>query len=206
MAGAVDWREDDHMIRVALIDDHPAVLLGLRRFIDADPGMQVHAAAPTAAELANQLGDVRPDVLVIDNDPARGDGLRQCRRLKNRASSPGVVIYTASAGRQALAARVAHADALVDKTAPVGELLEAIRRAAARDVVLPDVPPDVYRIAVSHIDDEDLPVLAMLLDREPIAAIAKALRTDVGVVAWRSQRILGRLAPGARRRAEPVTT
>jgi DNA-binding NarL/FixJ family response regulator len=195
------------MIRVALIDDHPATLLGLRRLIEAEPDLQLLAAAPSAAELAGRL-DTRPDVLVIDNDAARDDGLRQCRRSKNRRSAPGVVIYTAhTSPALALAARVAHADALVDKSAPVGELLDAIRAAAAGDVALPEVPQDVYRAAVSRIDDEDLPVLAMLLDREPLPAIAKALRCDVGEVAWRSQRILGRLAPGARRpRAEAVSS
>jgi hypothetical protein len=43
------------MVHVAILDDHPAVLAGLRRLIDAHPDLAVVAAAPTAAELATLL-------------------------------------------------------------------------------------------------------------------------------------------------------
>jgi DNA-binding NarL/FixJ family response regulator len=106
------------------------------------------------------------------------------------------VVYSAYASPAlALAARAAQADALVDKTAPVGELVTAIRRAAAGESMLPEVPREVYRAAVARLDDEDLPVFALLLDGEPLPAIAEALRCDPGEVAWRAQRIVGRLRP-----------
>ena len=85
------------MLYVAILDDHPAVLTGLSRLIDAQPDLAVVAAAPTAAELATQLDGARADVLVIDYDLARGDGLAHCRRIKNRRHPPAVVIYSAYA-------------------------------------------------------------------------------------------------------------
>jgi DNA-binding NarL/FixJ family response regulator len=186
------------MIRVAILDDHPAVLAGLRRLVEAEPDLLVVAAAATAPELARRLGGLRPDVLVLDSDLARGDGLSHCRRIKSRPSPPGVVVYSAYTGPAlTLAARVAQADALVDKSAPVDALLTAIRLVAAGGTALPDVPREAYEAAVSRIDDEDLPVLAMLLDREPLPAIADVLRCEPGEVAWRAQRIVGRLRPPA---------
>jgi DNA-binding NarL/FixJ family response regulator len=191
------------MIRVALLDDHPAVLAGLRRLIDAEPDLLVAAAAATPAQLARRLGNARPDVVVLDFDIARGDGLSQCRRIKSRPSAPGVVVYSAYASPAlALAARVAQADALVDKSAPVGELVAAIRHAARGGTMLADVPREAYQAAVARLDDEDLPVFAMLLDREPLTAIAGALRRDPSEVAWRAQRIVGRLRPTIRSRAQ----
>ena len=183
------------MIRVALLDDHPAVLAGLRRLIDAEPDLLVAAAAATAAQLARRLGGTRPDVIVLDFDIARGEGLSHCRRIKNRPSAP-------AGPALALAARAAQADALVDKSAPAGDLLAAIRLVASGGAALPDLPPETYQAAVSRLDDEDLPVFAMLLDREPVAAIADVLRRDPGEVAWRAQRIVGRLLPTIRTRAE----
>ena len=59
---------------------------------------------------------------------------------------------------------------------------------------MPPVPATHTR-AVAKLDDEDLPVLAMLLDGEPLDAIARALRTDPAEVARRAQRIVGRLRP-----------
>lgn len=189
------------MVHVALLDDHPAVLAGLRRLIGAEPDLAVVGAAATAPELAHQLGEARPDVLVIDYDLSRGDGLAQCRRIKDRGSAPGVIVYSAYAGPAlGLAASAANADAVIDKADPVRTLLRAIRLVADGDTMLPAVPHDVYETCVARVPTEDRPVLAMLLDREPLEAIADVLRTDRDEIAWRAQRIVARLRPtlGAR--------
>jgi DNA-binding NarL/FixJ family response regulator len=184
------------MLRVALLDDHPAVLAGLRRLIDAEPDMTVAAMAASAAGLARELDGPRPDVLILDYDLAGDDGLAHCRRIKSRPDPPGVIIYSAYAGPAlTLAARAAQADGVVDKAAPVPSLLAAVRRVGNGHEALPLVPRDAFESAVARLEDEDLPVFAMLLDREPIDSIAQALRTDPTAVGRRAQRIVGRLRP-----------
>jgi DNA-binding NarL/FixJ family response regulator len=186
------------MIHLALLDDHPAVLAGLRRLIEHEPDLLIVGAAPNPAELARELGEERADVLVVDHDLARSDGLAHCRRIKDRPHPPAVIIYSAFASSAlALAARVAHADAVVDKTEPVSRLLAAIRSVAAGETVLPAIPRDAYETATARLEHDDLPVLAMLLGGESLPAIAEALRTDRAEIAWRAQRIIGRLRPGA---------
>jgi DNA-binding NarL/FixJ family response regulator len=184
------------MLRVALLDDHPAVLAGLRRLIDSEPDLTVAAAASTAHELAHELDGLRPDVLVLDYDLARDDGLAHSRRIKSRPQPPAVIIYSAYAGPAlTLAARAAQADGVVDKAEPVRTLLTALRRVALGEVVLSSVPRDAYEAAVARLMDDDLPVFAMLLDREPPDAIARALRINEAEVSWRAQRIVGHLRP-----------
>jgi DNA-binding NarL/FixJ family response regulator len=191
------------MIRLALLDDHPAVLVGLQRVIEQEPDIVIVGAAPTAPALARQLGGMRADVLVVDHDVARSDGLSQSRRIKDRPHPPGVIIYSAFA-RQTLAlpARVAHADAVVDKAEPVSTLLAAIRSVARGETMLPPVPRSAYDAATARLDSEDLPTFAMLLDGATVPAIAGALRAERDEVAWRAQRIIGRLRPGATMRAD----
>jgi DNA-binding NarL/FixJ family response regulator len=190
------------MVRVAVLDDHPAVLAGLRRLIEPQPDLAVIAAAPTAAELSQQLDGAGADVLVLDYDLARSNGLTHCQRIKRRKSPPAVIIYSAYAGHAlVLAARAAGADGVVDKAEPVQNLLTAIRRAAAGEATMRAVPRDAYEAAVATLDDEDLPVLAMLLNREPLEAIAHALGKSRTQVSWQAQRIVGRLRPGLKTRA-----
>jgi DNA-binding NarL/FixJ family response regulator len=189
------------MLRVALLDDHPAVLAGLRRLIDSEPDLTVAAVASTAHELAHELDGLRPDVLVLDYDLARDDGLSHCRRIKSRPQPPAVIVYSAYAGPAlTLAAGAAQADGVVDKAEPVPTLLTALRRVSVGEVVMSPVPRDVFEAAVARLDDDDLPLFAMLLDREPLDSIARALRTNRAEVSWRAQRIVGRLRPrlGAR--------
>jgi DNA-binding NarL/FixJ family response regulator len=189
------------MVRVALLDDHPAVLAGLRRLIEPEPDLGVVGATGDPGELGHLLDRTRPDVLVLDHDLARADGLSHCLRVKRRERPPAVVVYAAyTSPALALAARAAGADALVDKADPVRRLLDAIRIAAEGGQVIPGPPQDAYAAAVERIDDADLPVLAMLLDGATVEDIAGALRSDPGEVAWRAQRIVGRLCPGLRQR------
>jgi two-component system response regulator DevR len=184
------------VLRVALLDDHPAVLAGLRRLIDAEPDLKVAATAASAPDLARELNGLRPDVLILDYDLARDDGLAHCQRIKSRSNPPAVIIYSAYAGPAlTLAARAAQADGLVDKAAPVKTLLSAVRRAASGDIVMSPVSPDAFEAAVAHLDDDDLPVFAMLLDREPLESIAETLGADRAEVSRRAQRIVGRLRP-----------
>ena len=193
------------MLRIALLDDHPAVLAGLRRLIKSEPDLMVAAAASTAHELARKLDGLRPDVLVLDYDLARDDGLAHCRRIKSRPEPPAVVVYSAYAGPAlTLAARAAQADGVVDKAEPVRTLLTVLRSVALGEVVLPPVPRDVFEPAVAKLEDDDLPVFAMLLDREPLDSIARALRTDEAEVSWRAQRIVGRLRPRLGARADDL--
>lgn len=198
------------MIRLALLDDHPAVLVGLQRVIEQEPGIAIIGAAPTAPELARELDGRRPDVVVVDHDVARSDGLSQCRRIKDRPQPPGVIVYSAFDEQTlALPARVAHADAVVDKAEPVSSLLAAIRAVARGETRLPSVVRGTYDAAASRLDSEDLPIYAMLLDGETTTTIADALRVESEEIAWRAQRIIGRLRPGAairppERELEPV--
>jgi DNA-binding NarL/FixJ family response regulator len=184
------------MLRIALLDDHPAVLAGLRRLIDAEPDLTVAAVAASAPQLARKLNGRRPDVVILDYDLARDDGLGHCRRIKSRPDPPAVIVYSAYAGPAlTLAARTAQADALVDKAAPVQTLLTTVRRVAAGEVLTSPIPREAFEAAVARLEDDDLPVFAMLLDGEPPASIAETLRIDQAEVNWRAQRVVGRLRP-----------
>jgi DNA-binding NarL/FixJ family response regulator len=191
------------MIRLALLDDHPVVLRGLRRLLEPASDLEVIAAESDPVALARALDGRRADILITDYDPARGDALALCRRVKARDGAPRVLFYTAYASPAlAVAARAAHADGIVDKSEPADVLLDAIRRIADGETVFPSVGREVYETAVARLDDADLPVFAMLLDGTPVADIAEALRSDEADTARRVQRVVQRLRP----RHEPLAT
>jgi DNA-binding NarL/FixJ family response regulator len=184
------------MIRLALLDDHPAVLVGLQRLLAPARDMEVLAAAADEVTLARQLDGRRPDVLIVDYDPGRGDALALCRRVKARPGTPYVLIYTAYGNAAlAVAARAAQADGLVDKSEPAPALVAAIRRIAHGENVIPTVSRDDFEAAVGRLDDTDLPIFAMLLDGAPVPAIAEGLQTDEREAAHRVQKIVARLRP-----------
>ncbi len=186
------------MLRVAVLDDHPAVLTGLQRLLVSTPDLQPVAAAHDAQELLRELDRSRPDVVVADYDLARGDGLSACQALKERVLSPAVVIYSAYAGPGlAMSARIAGADALVDKRSPANELLDAVRRAGAGETDLPVISAEHREAAIGRLDPGDVPVAAMLLAGTSHQGIAETLATDRRDVVRRVRRIVGQLRPSA---------
>jgi DNA-binding NarL/FixJ family response regulator len=184
------------VIRVAVLDDHPAVLAGLQRLLERTNDLVPIAAVDQPEALFRELHSRRADVVILDYDLARGDGLTLCQRLKERVRPPVVVIYTAYSGPTlAVAARVAGADALIDKRAPATELLEAVRHVAAGDIVMPEIPPELLTAAIERLESDDVPVAGMLLAGTSHDGIAETLDTDRRDIAGRVRRIIGQLRP-----------
>jgi DNA-binding NarL/FixJ family response regulator len=167
------------MIRVVIVDDHHAVRLGLQTALAAEPGLIPVGTASAAAELGPLLRRVEPDIVLLDYQLPDDDGLTVCRRVKSSADPPRVILYSAFAdASMTVPAIVAGADGLVHKGVRPQELFEAIRTVAAGGVVLPLVSQPLLEAAGLQLDDEDLPILGMLLDRTAPGDIATTLGID----------------------------
>jgi DNA-binding NarL/FixJ family response regulator len=194
------------MIRILLVDDHPAVRAGLLAVLRAEPGLVPLGAAGSVADLWPRLNATRPDVVVLDFHLPGVDGLDLCRQLKRTMPPPAVLLYSAFADASlGLAARLAGVDAVVHKGAPADELFDAIRRVARGETVLPPVPRELLEAAADRLDAEDLPVLDLAVDGTPPGEIAQILGLAPGELAARLDRMVARLkADGVRRPDRPA--
>jgi DNA-binding NarL/FixJ family response regulator len=184
------------MIRIAVLDDHPAVLGGLQRLVERAPDLRPVACVETEAALWHALVERPADIVIVDYDLARGDGLAVCQRLKEHRPGPRVLVYSAYAGSGlAVAARAAGVDGLVGKSEPVADLLSSVRRVAQGDRLLPEIEPDARQAAMSRLEEDDLSVGAMLLVDMSHEVIAETLDVGEDEVAWRARRIVARMRP-----------
>ena len=121
-------------IRVAIVDDHPVVRDGMAALLREYPGIEI-AGTAASLDLAEPLLDpALVDVLLLDIRLGQETGFQLLERHRDASRRPAVVVLTAFA--QAEYAAAAHrlgAAALVLKTAPMPELVDAIRKAAARE-------------------------------------------------------------------------
>ena len=182
------------MIRVALIDDHPALVAGLTAVLRAEPGIVPVGTAADGAEAEHLLYQTQPDLVLLDYHLPSGDGLQLCQRIKRRVPAPKVLIYSAYADAWlGFAARAAGADGIASKAAPARELYELIRRVASGEAVLPPVSAEHLNDAAARLDPEDLPLLGLLLDGTAPHDIADTLRIAPGALPGRIDRVLARL-------------
>jgi DNA-binding NarL/FixJ family response regulator len=119
------------MIRVAVLDDHPAVRAGLEAILAREPDLIAVGSAADAEELWPLLRRTRPDVVVLDVHHPGPDGLALCLDIKRGLHAPAVVLYPAATpDALVVAAAVAGVDAIVGKSSSSRALLEAIREVA----------------------------------------------------------------------------
>ena len=154
--------------------------------------------------LLDVVSQIRPDVVVLDYALGADDGLTMCFCVKQQNSPPAVVLYSAYVDRVfTVPAAIAQADATVSKSAPVGELLSAIRDVASGELRRPALDNELIEAASARLVTDDLPIAAMLLSATPVGDIATIVDTSVADVRRRALRIIGRLQAGNRRRATP---
>jgi DNA-binding NarL/FixJ family response regulator len=182
------------MIRLLIVDDHPAMRAGLTAVLRAEPGIVPLGAASSEDDLPAMLERTGPDVVLLDYHLPGADGLKLCRRMKRDPDAPAVLLYSAYAdSAMVVPAILAGADGLMNKSAPAPELFDALRAVARGDRVLPPVPRELLESAGTRVEPEDLPILAMMVDGTPIAEVAEALRQPVNHVARRLDAMIERL-------------
>jgi DNA-binding NarL/FixJ family response regulator len=182
------------MIRVAIVDDHHAIRLGLHAALRSEPGLVAAGVARNGAELPPMLERSRPDVVLLDYHLPDADGLTLCRCIKGRAGAPAVVLYSAFADdAMTVPALVAGADGILDKSRPARELFEAIRVVARGGAAMPPVSDALLEGAALALDADDVPILGMLVDRVSSPEIAHALGLAPAELRVRIDAMLNRL-------------
>lgn len=124
-------------IRVALVDDHRLVRVGLRSLLESSPGFVVVGEAGDGEEALALLDACEPDVVLMDLSMPRVDGVEATRAVRERHPGVRVLVLTSFTDR----ARVqevlaAGATGYVLKDCEPAELLSAVRAAAAGHVPL----------------------------------------------------------------------
>jgi DNA-binding NarL/FixJ family response regulator len=117
------------MICTLIVDHHPALRAGVKVVLEAEREMVVVGDTGALDELLPLLRRTRPDVVLLDCHPPKGDGLRAVpSRQVSGSGAAGAHLLSAYADeRLRVAARVAGADGLLDKNSSALDLVQAIR-------------------------------------------------------------------------------
>lgn len=187
------------MIRVVVVDDHPALRAGLQTVLESEPNV-VYAGESNGEEetVWPLLRRVDPDVVLLDYHLPRGDGLQLCYRIKQQVPAPKVIIFSASASPELmLPAQLARADGLMNKGTGARELFETIRRVADGERLIGEPSGAVLRETLNRIPEHDRALMSMLLEGTPEVEAGRTLGLAVKEVRHAVQRTLSALRHGA---------
>ncbi|MBM4460339.1 MAG: response regulator [Chloroflexi bacterium] len=88
-------------LRVLLADDHPLFLDGLRNMLTVH-GLNVVGLAHDGSEAQEQAATLRPDLILLDIQMPRCDGLEAARQIKASLPDTTIVMLTVSATEESL--------------------------------------------------------------------------------------------------------
>jgi DNA-binding NarL/FixJ family response regulator len=81
-------------LRILIVDDHPAIRQMLRSWLELNPDWQVCGEASDGLEAVAKTTDLHPNVIIMDLDMPRLNGLEATRRIHKLSPSTRVLILT----------------------------------------------------------------------------------------------------------------
>ena len=136
-------------LRVVLADDQALVRTGFQLILEAEPGITVVAHAEDGQQALDAVATHRPDVVLMDIQMPRLDGLEATRRILDQ---PGpetrvLILTTFEHDDYVFQALRAGASGFLLKTAPPEQLINAVRVVAGGEALL---SPSITRRVIAE--------------------------------------------------------
>jgi DNA-binding NarL/FixJ family response regulator len=136
-------------IRVALVDDQELVRVGLAMVVDATDDIRIVVQAADGAEAVARLAETQVDVVLMDVQMPRVNGVEATASVTARENAPKVILLTTfDLDEYAVDGLRAGASGFLLKDASADEVLHAIRAVHAGDAVL---APSTTRRMLEHL-------------------------------------------------------
>jgi len=176
-------------IRLIVVDDHPVVREGTAALLAGHVGIDVVGTAESVDQAVALIGRVDADVLLLDIRLGSDSGLRLLGG--GTPDRPAIIVLTSYDYPQyAEAAFRLGASGFVLKTAPIAELLDAIRRVAAGGLAFSVRPRS--GAAVGRLSERELDVVRLVVDGRSNDEIAVRLGIGPKTVESHLRRIFER--------------
>lgn len=123
-----DAKQNDSIIRVAIVDDEPVVRAGLEGLLKRSPGFTCAGTYSDAESAMSGLPQRPPDVLLMDIQLPGIDGISAIRTLRGRLPNTEIIMLTAMEDHDRIfSSFTAGASGYLLKHTAPNKILEAIR-------------------------------------------------------------------------------
>lgn len=200
--------EDQRKIRLLIVDDHVAIAESLRVLLSREPDFDLTELAHDADQALRIARAERPNVVLMDHGLPKISGAEATRRLLAESPETVVVMFSGMMTDDDLTLAVESGiRGYVMKGAPIADVISAIRRAAAGEILL--APEELARLLkhgreraqeradrerqIAALTPREREVLRLMADALELPAIAERLGISVHTTRGYIQNILEKL-------------
>ena len=170
--------EAERKIRVAVIDDHAVVRMGLKLALDSMDDIEVVGEFGDGLGAAKFVNDLRPDVVLLDIRMPGKDGVTALDEILTLTPDARVVMLTTSGTEEDVYRSIKRgAFGYVMKDRDPKDIISAVRRVAEGGRYIPDEIEAIYREhgLTPQLTPRELETLTLLAEGHSNRSIAKLL-------------------------------
>ena len=195
-------------IRVLVVQDHPLLGSVIAGIIDAEPDMAVSGIARSGAEATVAASRDKAAVVVMDFYLPDMSGPAAASEIRAGAPEVAIVFHSAEESETALLDAIdAGATAYLTKSATADQIVEAVRKAAGGEVLIPAAlfakairrqrnalaeRHDRNRL-IAQFTERELEVLGLLAEGLDTVAMAQRLGIAVHTIEWHVRHVIEKL-------------
>lgn len=197
----------NEVVRIVIADDHPIMRQGLRQIIEIEPHLTVVDEARNGSEALAMVGELKPDVAILDVDMPHLDGFQVARALLADNSQTFIVFLTMHSDEAMFhAALDLGAKGYVLKDSAIDDIVTAINEVVAGRsfTSLPmttyfskrqsyNPAPDGEKLGLRQLTPTEYRILKMLADYKTNKDIADELSISPRTVETHRARICQKL-------------
>jgi DNA-binding NarL/FixJ family response regulator len=144
-------------ISIMLVDDHPLLRQALRAVLERQADFKIVAEADDGEEAVRLASELVPDVVIMDINMPKLDGLEATRQIKANCPSVNVLVLTVyDDSEHLLGILEAGAAGYLTKRVYGQEVINAVRAVVAGDAIL---SPQIFKQVLKHaLKDKPKPV------------------------------------------------
>jgi two-component system nitrate/nitrite response regulator NarL len=203
-----DPRKAPLKIKVLIVDDHPLIREGLAAVLGAETDIAVVGVTGSADGAVEMAAQHQPAVVLMDFRLSGRTGAEAAADIRAANPETAVVFLSADESDEALSTAVhAGAAGYLVKRGPVAEIADAIRRAAAGEMLIPgrvlaelmatdrtraSAAADIRQLAAT-LTDRERQILELTAQGLENDAIAEQLFIELSTVRWHVSNVLEKL-------------
>jgi two-component system, NarL family, invasion response regulator UvrY len=193
----------NNSIKVFIADDHDVVRQGIKTIIADNSDLSVAGEAENGDEALKKISDLNVDVVILDYDMPKKNGLDTLIELKAiRPKLPVIILSVFPEDHYGIRFLKAGASGYLGKSNVTHQLVEAIRRVAnggkyvspnLADKLVSGLNKDSDKLVHESLTDREFQVFHLIATGKRLKAIAEELHLSINTVSTYRSRILEKM-------------